>query len=147
MFFVSQRKLFLYQTKEFEANNKLFLSRRELFLDQREKIEANNKEFVYQREEFEADNKLFLSRRELFLDQKEKIEANNKLFLSQKELFLDQREKFGFWKGNFFHDERKSVKSGAIENGDLSGILVRICHGDRTSRHRSCHIGGGKPPW
>ncbi len=86
MFFVSQRKLFLYQTKVFEANNKDFLSRRELFLDQREKIEANSKEFVYQREEFEANNKLFLFQRELFLVQKEKIEANNKLFLSQKEV-------------------------------------------------------------
>ncbi len=99
MLLVPQRELFLDQTKEFEANNKLFLSRKEFFLARREKIEANNKEFVYQREEFEA---------------------NNKLFLSQRELFLDQREKLGFWKGNFFHDERKSVKSGAIENGDQS---------------------------
>ena len=99
MLLVPHRELFLDQTKEFEANNKHFLSRKEFFLARREKIEANNKEFVYQREEFEA---------------------NNKLFLSQRELFLDQREKLGFWKGNFFHDERKSVKSGAIENGDQS---------------------------
>ena len=52
MLLVLPKGAFSYQTKEFEANNKLFLSQRELFLDQKEKIEANNKLFLSQKELF-----------------------------------------------------------------------------------------------